>query len=382
MVTLEKLLKQNEFKNFELVTSKKIDKKLVNGVNMIESVELFPFVRRNEIIFVTGINFDQEKIEDNLLEVIEVSEKNKIAALVLNIGPYIKDVPSKVINRANELDVSVVTMPWRVRIADSMKAIILAIIRSEKDEKKESSIFNKIISDGFTADELVDGALLGFKEPQEYGILMFECNQKNKQQVFEKILVLLKRRYRFFIDKKVAENLVVIINRADVRPGVGPFSETGQYLYHTLHENKFFIGMGNFYEHIHQLHMSYLQAIQVIGVVKKQRSNLIFKYKNLGVYKLLLELRNTTYISKFHKEMLGPLINYDKQNAQGYVDFLKVYLEEDGKTVNVSKRLFIHRNTVMYKIKKVEQILDMDISTTLDKTSLSLAFLIEDLPEK
>ena len=56
---------------------------------------------------------------------------------------------------------------------------------------------------------------------------------------------------------------------------------------------------------------------------------------------------------------------------------LKLYLDNDGSVKAVSELLFLHRNSINYKIKKIEELLQCDLSTTKVRTKLYLAFLIE-----
>ncbi|MBO1915177.1 helix-turn-helix domain-containing protein, partial [Microvirga sp. 3-52] len=90
-------------------------------------------------------------------------------------------------------------------------------------------------------------------------------------------------------------------------------------------------------------------------------------------------VQNRTLIESFKQDMLGQLYRYDALHNTDYVTFLRIFLEENGSTSKISKRLFIHRNTVLYKIKKVERLLDMDATNPFTKTNLYMAFLIEDV---
>lgn len=52
------------------------------------------------------------------------------------------------------------------------------------------------------------------------------------------------------------------------------------------------------------------------------------------------------------------------EEIQKYLDFAKIYLEANGSLVVMSEQLFLHKNTVKYKIKKLEQITGIDIRTS------------------
>ncbi len=65
--------------------------------------------------------------------------------------------------------------------------------------------------------------------------------------------------------------------------------------------------------------------------------------------------------------------NLEVEEIQKYLDFAGVYLEEDGSLVGISQRLFLHKNTVKYKIKKLEEVTGVDIRTSNGIYTFTLA---------
>ena len=56
---------------------------------------------------------------------------------------------------------------------------------------------------------------------------------------------------------------------------------------------------------------------------------------------------------------------------------LRSWLEHDGSIQAVAQELFMHRNTVNFRIKRLRRIFALD--TALQKTELLLAFYMEDV---
>ena len=55
------------------------------------------------------------------------------------------------------------------------------------------------------------------------------------------------------------------------------------------------------------------------------------------------------------------------------MEFVQNYLKYDGRVHDIAEKMFIHRNTVHYKIRKVEEILDCDLQSTETKLYLLIA---------
>lgn len=56
--------------------------------------------------------------------------------------------------------------------------------------------------------------------------------------------------------------------------------------------------------------------------------------------------------------------NLPKEEIEGHLDFAKIYLEENGSLIAISNRLFLHKNTIKYKINKLTEITGVDIRTS------------------
>ena len=77
---------------------------------------------------------------------------------------------------------------------------------------------------------------------------------------------------------------------------------------------------------------------------------------------------NQELLEHFRQDTLGRLYHYDELRNTDFVSFLRIYLEENGSTNKISQRTFIHRNTVLYKVNKIEMLLDMNLDNTFTKT--------------
>ena len=72
-------------------------------------------------------------------------------------------------------------------------------------------------------------------------------------------------------------------------------------------------------------------------------------------------------------------MRYDELNKTEYVEFLKVYFKEAGSVINTADALYLHRNTVNYKLRKIEEILNCDLTDFDTKVELYLALKLSEL---
>lgn len=74
---------------------------------------------------------------------------------------------------------------------------------------------------------------------------------------------------------------------------------------------------------------------------------------------------------------IQPLIEYDEINGTNLVEVLKVYIKHNGSVYQVADEMYIHRNTVNYKINKIAQITGKDITDFNVRSELITGIIAE-----
>ncbi|MEK5323197.1 PucR family transcriptional regulator [Aeribacillus sp. FSL M8-0254] len=388
MTTIRHLLLAPEFQHLQLIAGKDGLNRKLSGINVIESDDLIQFCRANELIVTTGI---QMKNNTQMLErLVKRSFDKKVAGVIINVGPYIPEVPPSIIEFADNNHFPLIQMEWKYRVADLLKKTFAFISMAQKEvtmHQEEEKILYNLLFRFKHLQQLVEKQLQkrGISKGAELGIIVCTTknNKKSINQYFDIILYEFQNRYHDFLSLKHDNQLIFLIDKAKVKTNRIPFSKTVEKIYNKVIEKdgelNLIIGMGNFYNSLGKMSKSYNEALTVIFLSQKHRNPFIFKYKEIGAYKIILSVPDHSILKTFHQDMLGPLYLYDELHETDFVDFLRIFLEENGSANKISKRLFIHRNTVTYKIRKIETLLDVDLNNTFARTNLSVAFMIENI---
>ena len=386
-MSIKQLLHEPEFQCLSIVAGENGLNRTISGINVIESTELVSFCRPNELLVTTGIHL--EKDAQKLEQLVKQSYTKKAAGFIVNIGPYIPELSEDILQFANENNFPLFSMDWKYRVADLLKNTIEILSQNQtyfKEETEQSLLYNLIFR--FEQPRLDIKKHLsdrGIYPGAELGIIT--CTTKHFKQSItsykEIIYREFHRRYHHFLSFQHNNELIFLINRKEVKTTQIPFSKTVEKIYTEAKElnpdSPLIIGMGNFYTDLNQVGKSYSESLTVINLAKQHTNPFIQKYKELGTYKIIMNFPNQSVIEQFKQDMLGQLYFYDQLHNTDFVDFLKIFLEENGSTNKISKRLFIHRNTVAYKINKIESLLDIDLDSTFARTNLNVAFMIEDI---
>jgi PucR family transcriptional regulator, proline-responsive transcriptional activator len=385
MATIGKILEGALFPMLTLVAGQSGMYRRVRGINVVESVDLIMFCRPNELVVTTGINFPHQNT--SLEQLVKLAYTKKTAGFIVNTGPYIPDIPESVISFGNEHELPIFQMSWDCRVADLIKTTFQFISTHEQKHSTEDQVlYNLLFHYKRHADSTRKNLMqLGFPQSAEFAIIT--CTTTDARGSIDSYEILIQfafqNRYKRFLRLKHKNHLIFLINRTQITTSNSPFSKTVEDIYDKITQKNgslnVIIAKGNFYEDYENIHKSYEESLTVIQLAQLHNNRFLYKYKEIGAYKIIMGVQNRTLIESFSQDMLGQLYRYDDLHNTDYVSFLRIFLEENGSTSKISKRLFIHRNTVLYKIKKVERLLDMDATNPFTKTNLYMAFLIEDV---
>ncbi|HKK83434.1 MAG TPA: helix-turn-helix domain-containing protein, partial [Atribacterota bacterium] len=141
-------------------------------------------------------------------------------------------------------------------------------------------------------------------------------------------------------------------------------------------------GVGDVSSSLKNIHESYEQAKQSISVAYKisdDRRNIFF-YSELGVYRLLYNVEESDFNS-FLSNTIFSLIEYDREHNTELVKTLKVYFDENANLTNLSKKMYIHYNTALYRLQRIEKITGFNINNAEDRLNLEIALKMLQIKE-
>lgn len=102
-------------------------------------------------------------------------------------------------------------------------------------------------------------------------------------------------------------------------------------------------------------------------------------FDDLGIVGMLLQADHVERISRFKEKYLNKLIQYDLESNTDLINTLKVYLENESVIQSSAKVLFVHYNTLRNRIKRIEEILELDLNDSQTKLNLRIALIIHKL---
>jgi sugar diacid utilization regulator len=145
---------------------------------------------------------------------------------------------------------------------------------------------------------------------------------------------------------------------------------------HLPMQRSIIFGVGNICASARNIHRSFQEAKSALELGQLFNLNeKIVSFNELGVMRLLLKLEQQE-LEDFRTEVLGALLKYDQENNLHLEETLLSYLAADGDLNLAGDRLFLHPNTLRYRLKKAAEVLDLDLTSLENRMNLYIALKI------
>ena len=383
-ISIEYLYKDIKKYGVELIAGESGLNNKVRWTHIVESEEIARFLQGEEIVFTTGVSINNDI---DLLNIIKITKYQNASGIIVNTGKYVNKISKEVIDYCNENNHPLFIMPWEIRIPDIMRNLTIKILESERTYTEISNAIKDAIFLP-THEELYIQTLekVGFKCDWNYivSIIELEANDdtlKNIPNHAEAVKSYIEDNLSYIKNNYFAVNVgnsvvIVFYNKTDLE-----VDKVLKKLYIGIdkyfNKLKFYVGIGKNTNDLKNLYRGYEEAKNVAKINRLiSNNNVHIRYSEVAIYRLLLGMENKDIIKEFHDETIGDLEVYDKVNNTDYVELLISYFDNNCKINETAKSLYLHRNTVNYKINKIEEILDLNLNDIGDKSKIYLSLMI------
>ena len=378
-IELFRLMEKVTHMDMEIVAGWEGMKNFVDWAHTVETNDAIDFLKGGEIVFVTGLGLTDSF---SLLDYIKKVHTKHAAGVVVNIGPYIEKIDQETLDYCDEIGLPLFVVPWRIHLAEIMRIFCFCISKTEqKDHETAAAFKNAIFFPSERALYIVPLSQRGFAENWAYSVCTMHIGGLESgdtitlELIAEKLRHYIQYKYEkcciFTYDKEIilvmADHDVDTIRRitSDIRAKAKAFIADDQVMY---------MGVGRLTKSIRCLYKSYNQAasIRKLHEVGDIDPDLYF-YTDMGVYRLLLGVEDHELIVDYMNNTIGVVLKYDAENKTNLCETLECYLKNNGSVNETAKEMFVHRNTINYKLNKLEEILDADLSSLELRMQLMMA---------
>ena len=140
-------------------------------------------------------------------------------------------------------------------------------------------------------------------------------------------------------------------------------------------ESRVFVGIGTLALHLRDLAKSYKEAQIAIEVGKVfDTERYVINYENLGIGRLIYQLP-TTLCEMFLQEVFkkNPIDALDQETLFTIYKFF----ENNLNVSETARKLFVHRNTLVYRLEKIKKLTGLDLREFDDAITFKVALMVK-----
>jgi purine catabolism regulator len=102
-------------------------------------------------------------------------------------------------------------------------------------------------------------------------------------------------------------------------------------------------------------------------------------FEDLGTYRLLLSMADPDALRAFADSLLAPVDAYDREHGGELQASLRAFLQHNARWETAAADLYVHRHTLRYRMRKVEELTGRDLASSFDRMEFWLALRAREL---
>jgi purine catabolism regulator len=101
----------------------------------------------------------------------------------------------------------------------------------------------------------------------------------------------------------------------------------------------------------------------------------------MDLEQLLDTLSRSPELSPF-RGLVIPLVDYDQRRGSDLTNTLSVYFDTGANATETADRLFLHRNSLLYRLERIQELTGLDLKEPEARFALQLGLLATEKGEK
>ena len=92
-----------------------------------------------------------------------------------------------------------------------------------------------------------------------------------------------------------------------------------------------------------------------------------------------MNIEDRDVLEDYYEHTIQPLVEFDQKNDSNLTQVLQCYLNHNGSVKETADELYVHRNTVNYKLAKIRELTGMDLSSIDARIQLAIGLMLQNI---
>jgi DNA-binding PucR family transcriptional regulator len=343
----------------------------VSSASVIE-VPVGTFVRPGEFVMTTGMGVGKKPAQFE--SVVKEIAAGGACALAIAIGPHTPQVPKRAINAANRLKLPLIELPWAVRFSEVTEALLRRIIQEAGRVMQRDEFVWSLISHNIAEQDAVAQAdRLGFEINTRCVAVVAKAEQT---RFVESLCATHAAKNRLsWIGAVFADRVVGYLETPRTKQRLASIIDAIQTA--AADECVTSWGIGRTCNGFADLGLSYedARAACEIGTLTRGEGS-ITDVSDILADHLLLNLWNDAKTQTLVARYIEPLKRFQRIPLLATLEALA---DSDWNASNAARTLSISRQSMLYRLEKIESLLNVDLHHPDQRFAMLLSLRIHRL---
>ena len=346
------------------------------------------YIHGGEFVVLTNPSVTDDSRK--LLGLIRQMYEHGITALGINEG----QISEELMRYCGEKNLPLFELPEKYPLIDISQIICRKLVLEENDRNAAEQLFSSILDAEHLSRERVmaQARYLNIDLEGSFFVAEFVFAAENTEKVWENGDSLaagrnVKRMIRAEFSDHIKKDILILPQAGSILALIPDREEEDSHIkgiFSRIVERakkeygmELLIGVGNSKAYLDEVKNSRNEASAAIRAAEASGSNgQIFFYRDQGIYTLISHVDDSRILDTYVEERLGRLFRADEFNDGNLSETLENYLNCGCNAKKTAEEMFLHRNTLNYRLKKIREILGCDFENLDTCLELKMAFLI------
>lgn len=366
----------------------------VQWVHSLEEPRYAQWLKGGELVILTGVvtGDDPDKLRALLLKLHE----QQAAGVVVSLSAFIPRVPRELFPLCDALGLPLFQVPAQVRIIDISQSICRSILREQRRRDEAGAALRDLLHSKRLSDQrLARLERIGLDQSRGLRVVRFQIEAYHRAETVqsapdlhgvpfyeeeqeEAYLDELSGLLREGLEKQLERCCLTAEGGAVLWVAEGVPGETlrtllaGQleYLAVRLSGMEVRVGVSEVFSEIRALRRYALQAQDVLHLTsRREQPPAVSFYEDMVVWQLLQMAQPQEALGRMAERLLRDLLRPEQAVL---LETLVCYIKNDCSAKRTAEEMFLHANTLHYRLRKIETLLGRDLDRAEDRFDVML----------
>lgn len=362
--------------------------KVVDGIAMMESADSVQWLVPNNFVISTAAPLkDDPEMGDKIIRTLA---KKRVSGIAIKLNRYLKEIPESMLKAANEFDIPIVILPYRITSTQIINAVTFEIFRREMNSPgvcRENTFLKEVLFETLDPHSINSHVMnLGWSVNHPMAVVIIKDDALEYTPKLERLFSQCHFAYSFATKRHIvaitelkpaeAKDVLHLIYHRDPNKRnilIERASKLSEALKEAYPEHEPIIGVGFPSLSVLDLSNSFYQAkVSLCMNLSCRIHKPIAYFGEIGVFSILLSRHNEYDTSQLIERTIGVIKRYDAKKNSELLKTMEYYYVNGMNIDRTAAELHVHSNTVRHRIAKINDMFENDMFYRTNKMDMQI----------